>query len=108
LLSNGLITQRDYCNQKGENYRAVQRQWLREVKEFTQLATDLGIDPEYITRLKENLPLWRAPLPGQGMSADANAQGGASGDSGSPSALADRRIEIIRDHDGNTTGARII
>src|SRR5437667_8015164 len=31
LLANGLITMREYCNARGLNYRAVMRQWVREL-----------------------------------------------------------------------------
>jgi hypothetical protein len=40
------------------------RQWVREPKEFIATAQAEGVDPEYLQRLKDNLPLWRAPKPG--------------------------------------------
>jgi capsid protein len=64
LLSNGMITLREFCNARGLSYKAVMRQWVREPKEFIATAQAEGVDPEYLQRLKDNLPLWRAPKPG--------------------------------------------
>ena len=46
------------------NYKAVMRQWIREPIEFIRIAEDEGASPEYLARLRDNLPLWRAPKPG--------------------------------------------
>jgi hypothetical protein len=76
LLANGAMTLRDYCNARGIDYRATMRQWIREPIQFLRMAEAEGADSEYPTRLRENLPLWRAPLPGQGgqqPTADAGA-----------------------------------
>jgi capsid protein len=64
LLENGMITMREYCNARGQNYKAVMRQWIREPIEFARIAEEEGASPEYLARLKDNLPLWRAPKPG--------------------------------------------
>lgn|GEM_PF-3215837 len=64
LLANGLITMREYCNARGFNYKATMRQWIREPIEFIKIAQSEGAPPEYLQRLKDNLPLWRAPKPG--------------------------------------------
>ncbi len=63
-LSNGMITLREYCNARGQNYRNVMRQWVREPIEFLRIAEEEEAAPEYLQRLRENLPIWRAPKPG--------------------------------------------
>jgi capsid protein len=76
LLANGAMTLRDYCNARGIDYRATMRQWIREPIQFLRMAEAEGADSEYLQRLRENLPLWRAPQPGQGVqqpTADAGA-----------------------------------
>jgi capsid protein len=77
LLSNGMITLREFCNARGLSYKAVMRQWVREPKEFIATAQAEGVDPEYLQRLKDNLPLWRAPKPG--------TVGATEGEAASPS-----------------------
>jgi capsid protein len=77
LLSNGMITLREFCNARGLSYKAVMRQWVREPKEFLDTAKAEGVDPEYLQRLKDNLPLWRAPKPG--------VVGATEGEAASPS-----------------------
>lgn len=64
LLANGMMTLREYCNARGINYKAVMRQWIREPIQFIQIAEDEGASPDYLARLRENLPIWRAPKPG--------------------------------------------
>jgi capsid protein len=64
LLANGLITMREYCNARGINYKATMRQWIREPLEFIKMAEEMGAPTDYVKRLRDNLPLWRAPKPG--------------------------------------------
>ncbi|HEY3659756.1 MAG TPA: phage portal protein [Candidatus Udaeobacter sp.] len=86
LLSNGLITMREYCNQRGLNYKSVMRQWVREPLEFLKLAEEEKAPPEYLQRLRDNLPLWRAPKPGtiQAPGADPAGQVTAVDENGDP------------------------
>lgn len=82
LLANGMITLREYCNQRGLNYRSEMRQWIREPLEFLRIAKEecekAGIDDEtkiiVLDRWKQNLPIWRAAKPGaiQAPGADPN------------------------------------
>lgn len=75
LLAAGLITMREYCNQRGINYKATMRQWLREPLEFIKMAEEMNAPEDYIKRLRENLPLWRAPKPGTVNAAGADPNG---------------------------------
>jgi capsid protein len=76
LLASGLITMREYCNARGINYKATMRQWIREPLEFIKMCEEEGAPPDYVKRLRDNLPLWRAPKPGQVQAPGADPAGG--------------------------------
>lgn len=78
LLANGMITMREYCNARGLNYKSVMRQWVREPIEFIRIVAEEGAPPEYLQRLKDNLPLWRAPKPGTVNATGADPAGNAN------------------------------
>lgn len=83
LLANGMITLREYCNARGQNYRHVMRQWIREPIEFIRMATQElktsklteEIQQKMLERWSLNMPLWRAAAPG----AAANMSGAQPG-----------------------------
>lgn len=92
LLANGMITLREYCHARGDNYRQVMRQWIREPIEFLHIAkqelknSELDADQQkaVLDRWSLNLPLWRAAKPGAAANTAPNEQpgnGGKSGDS---------------------------
>ena len=86
LLANGMITLREYCNARGQNYRHVMRQWIREPIEFIKMATQElktskladDIQTKMLERWSLNMPLWRAAAPGAAANANGDAKTKAS------------------------------
>jgi len=88
MLANGMLTLREYCAAAGKDYRRTMRQWIREPMQFLVMAKEEGsmIDTKTASKLIErwsnNMPLWRAGMPGVGNNAPAgtDADPGASDD----------------------------
>lgn len=55
-LANGLLTLRQYYNERGQDYRRALAQWFREWKEAKQIADEIGVPEVY--------RLFRASMPG--------------------------------------------
>jgi capsid protein len=80
LLANGMITLREYCHARGDNYRQVMRQWIREPIEFLHIAkqelksSELDAEQQktVLDRWSLNLPLWRAAKPGAAANSNPN------------------------------------
>lgn len=77
MMANGMLTLREYCAAAGKDYRRTMRQWIREPMQFLIMAKEEGtaIDSKttakLIQRWTDNMPLWRAGLPGVGNNAPA-------------------------------------